>query len=199
MAQSDIIYYSQPNVYGTKFKTSRRTAAHLDKTKYKLHKRGKNEHLVIIQGSFNTSVPASAGTHDKDAVLDVRIDGMGWYEAQRFLRELGWAAWVRTPAQGFSYHIHMVSLPKYKLKWVAPVGEYVPGQVNDFYIHEDGLAGGGHDSTWFPNRIRATIFNYTAWKVAEEIREELNYAKRKVAEWQKKLRNLRDRLRKKRQ
>lgn len=198
MAQKDIKYYSQPNVYGTKFKTSERTAALLDKTKYRLHKRGKGEKLVIIQGSFNTSVDASAGTHDKDAVLDVRIDGMDWYQAQRFLRELGWAAWVRTPAQGFSYHIHMVALPKFKLRWVAPVGEYVPGQVNDYYNHEDGLAGGGHDSTWFPEHIRRTIFNYRVWKAEETLRKQIDRAQHKISEWRKELRKLRDRLRNKR-
>lgn len=183
-------------MYGSRFQCSKRTGAHLDKTKSRLAKRGKGEKLVIIQGSYNTGVEASAGTHDKDAVLDVRIDGMDWYEAQRFLRELGWAAWVRTPAQGFSYHIHMVSLPKYKLRWVRPVGIYVPGQVNQYYNHTDGLAGVGADNTWHPNSIRKTIFNYGAWVTAEAFRRQARKLKAKIEAAQKELRKLRERRKK---
>lgn len=182
-----IIQYSQPNIYGNHFMCSSRTAAHLDRTKARLKDKGKS--LKIIQGSYNTSVELSAGTHDKDAVLDVEVVGMDWYEAQSFLRQNGWGAWVRTPAEGFSYHIHMISLPAYKLRWVAPVGEYVPGQVTDFYNHEDGLAGGGHDGTWFPKNIRRTIFHYRRYMVAEGI-------KKKIVATKKQLKRLRDKLKK---
>jgi hypothetical protein len=194
MAQSDIVYYSQPNIYGTQFKCSKRTAEHLDRTKYRLRKLGEKNRkqyvLRIIQGSYNTTVEASAGTHDKDAVLDVQIVGMDWYEAQKFLRKNGWAAWVRTPAQGFSYHIHMISLPKYKQKWVAPVGQYVPGQVDDYYIHQDGLAGGGDDPTWFPPNIKRTIFNYNLWVAVEATRRQITSLSKKLSDARKKLRNL---------
>lgn len=193
MAQSDIILYSMPNIYGRRFKCSKRTGAHLDRTRKRLRDKGRS--LRIIQGSYNDSVAASAGTHDYDAVFDVEITGMSWPEAQHWLRENGWAAWVRTPAQGFTYHIHMVSLPRYKLKWVSKVGEYVPGQVVDYYNHEDGLAGGGHDPSWFPPNIRATIFNYTAWVAAEALRRQRDRVKKKIAEWQKELRKIRDRIR----
>jgi hypothetical protein len=164
---SKIIYYSQPNIYGRKFRCSKRTAAHLDYTKKELaklaKKHGKNYRLVIIQGCFNTGVAASAGTHDFDSVLDVQIIGMDWFEAQKFLRRLGWAAWVRVPPT-FSYHIHMISLPAYKQEWVAKVGIYVPGQVDSYYDHTSGLVGDAPDNTWHPEFIRGTIFDYEAYE-----------------------------------
>ena len=187
-----IIYYSQPNVYGTYFKCSKRTAAHLDHTKSELKKRGKS--LKIIQGCFNTGVDASAGTHDGDAVLDVEIFGMDWYQAQKFLRSLGWAAWVRTPAQGFSYHIHMVSLPDYKYKFVAKVGQYVPGQVTSYYNHTSGLIGEAPDITWHPDVIRSTIFDYDKYMASLKLTTKISNTTKRILE----LRRLRESLRRQR-
>jgi hypothetical protein len=171
MAGKDIIYYSQPNIYGRKFKCTKRTAAHLDRTKDRLEKRGKGKYLRIIQGCYNTSVEASAGTHDFDACLDVEISGMSWYEAQKFLRQNGWAAWVRTPAQGFSYHIHMISLPPYMTRFISKVGVYVPGQVQQYYQHRSGLSGALPDNTWFPDNIRGTVLNYRAYILRQKIKD----------------------------
>ena len=96
MSAGTIVYYSQPNIYGTKFKCSKRTAAHLDRTIDRLKRRDKGETLRIIQGSYNTGVQASAGTHDYDAVVDVEITGMSWYQAQKWLRQNGcmYCCWV---------------------------------------------------------------------------------------------------------
>jgi len=165
---SKIVYYSQPNIYGRYFKCSKRTAAHLDWTKKQLAKKaqkdGKKYYLRIIQGSFNTGVSASAGTHDYDACLDVKIEGMTWAAAQRFLRSCGWAAWWRKPSQGpWSDHIHMASLPKFMLQFVARVGVYVPGQIQAYYAKKSGLASGASDPTWHPKDIRDTIFQYQAY------------------------------------
>lgn len=194
MAQSDIVYYSRPNIYGTKFKCSRRTAEHLDRTIYRLKKLGeKNKKqyvLRIIQGSYNTSVAASAGTHDYDAVLDVQIVGMDWDEQQKWLRKNGWAAWYRSPAQGFSPHIHMISLPRYKQKWVAKVGQWVPGQVDDYYAHRDGLSSHAPDNTWHPDSIRRTIFNYTTWVAIEATRRQIANLTSRLSEAKKKLQRL---------
>jgi len=198
MAQSDIIWYSQTNIYGQKFKCSRRTAAHIDKTRYRLRKLGekrkKTYTLRIIQGSFNTSVSASAGTHDYDACLDVQIIGMDWYEAQKFLRRQGWAAWVRTPAQGFSWHIHMISLPKYKKRFVARVGEWVPGQIDAYYAHNDGLAGGGSpDNTWHPKSIINSIFRYNLWLAEVAARKSVKNLSKRLRDARRKLKRIRNR------
>lgn len=162
------ITYRKPNVFGSSFQCGQRTAAHIDATQMRLEVVRPGAELQIIQGCYNTGVAASAGTHDFDAVLDVQlvINGglVDWDWSQRFLRESGWAAWHRTPAQGFGHHIHMVSLGYAP----APVGEFVPGQVDDYYRHAFGLKGmhdSGSDPSWFPQDIDATVFNYQEWEL----------------------------------
>lgn len=158
----EVITYDQTNIWGQPCRMGRRTAAHLDYTKKHLG----DSRLLIIQSSYNTGVSASAGTHDKDACLDVAIrlpDGKiaDWWGSQRFFREMGWAAWYRHPPL-FGNHIHMVSLGYGD----CPVGEFIPSQVDDYYNHAFGLAGmhtPGSDTSWFPDSIRATIFNYQLW------------------------------------
>lgn len=143
------------------FRCSRRTAAHIAYTVKRLEKVNPSARLLIVQGCYNVGVSASAGTHDFDAVLDVQIVGMDWWAAQRFLRECGWAAWVRYPP-AFSWHIHMISLG-----YPGEVGIYVPGQVDDYYRHALGLKGqhdSGLDGSWFPPNIEATVFDYAAWQ-----------------------------------
>lgn len=156
---------STHTIAGRTFRCSERTAAHLTHTIAKLKAAHPKARLVIIQPSYNTTVAASAGTHDKDAVFDFRIDNLDWWAAQRFLRTHGWACWFRhqgiwsNPA---SYHIHAISLG-----YVAPVGVYVPGQVQDYYNHAFGLKDmhrPGSDTSWFPPDIKATIFDYNAYQ-----------------------------------
>ena len=193
-----LIYYSQPNMYGRKFKCSKRTAAHLDRTKARLKKKAQHDKrsysLKIIQGSYNTGVEASAGTHDFDACLDVEIVGMSWFDAQRWLRSHGWAAWVRVPPT-FSYHIHMISLPPYKTNFVSKVGLYVPGQVTDYYAHRSGLVGSAYDNTWHPENIKNTIFNYNAYMIAEETRRQIRRLADRRDSITKEIKRLRNKLR----
>lgn len=146
MGESTIVTYHQPTSWGPNFRCTQRTADHLDWTKSELPK---GATLQIIQPPYNTGFALSAGTHDKDAVLDVRITGMTWPQAQRFLRAHRWAAWVRTPAQGFSLHIHMVSVGCN----LNMVGYLVPGQLADYRAHKTGLAGHAPDNTWHPDPI----------------------------------------------
>jgi len=157
---------------GRTFKCSRRTAAHLLWTAARLERLHPDARIVVFQGSYNTGVEASAGTHDLDAVLDVQIVGLDWYDAQRFLRECGWAAWVREPPT-FTWHIHMVSLG-----YPGDVGVYVPGQVSDYYAHRSGLAGHLPDPTWHPADIDATVFNYPRWVEQEDERDMAEYGQR---------------------
>ena len=67
--------------------------------------------FACSQGSWSTSVSASGSTHAGAGVVDIRV-GL-WSNTQRAkvvraLRDAGFAAWLRTPAQGFPYHIHAV-------------------------------------------------------------------------------------------
>lgn len=176
------VIWSKRDIYGRKVKGSLRTIAHLDRTN-KLAKKRFGVEIQIIQPCYNTSVAASAGTHDYDACLDVRIPGVSWWTQQKFFRANGWGAYYRSPAQGFSNHIHMFSLPEREGKSVSDdykvhgfkVGRFVDGgfstlgrqvassQIEDYYNHRNALASHAHDSSWFPSNITATIFNLTAY------------------------------------
>lgn len=181
---------------GYTFLASNRTAAHLEWTISEVRRLHPFARLQIIQPCYNTGIAASAGTHDKDAVLDVRIDGLGWWDAQLLLRRCGWAAWFRHTglwANEDSWHIHMCSIPEglsntpsiddidaaYARAGIE-VGIYVPGQVDDYFAHALGLKGqhrAGSDSSRFPRDIAATIYRYqedamsniTEWSAAEKL------------------------------
>lgn len=163
-------------IAGVTFKSTERTAAHLQSTITQLAKAHPGTRLRIIQPCYNTTVAASAGTHDYDAVFDFEIVGMDWWAAQRFLRTQGWACWFRhngTWANEASWHIHAISLG-----YPGKVGKYIDGglslygrrvatsQVEDYFNHAFGLANQHRprsDTSWFPPDINATIFNYTAY------------------------------------
>lgn len=150
------------------FRCSEWTAGHLTSTVARLAKAHPTARLHIIQATFS-EMGLSAGTHSGDCVFDVRIIGLAWWDAQRFLRSCGWAAWFRhtgTWADPSAWHIHMASIPAglsgrptaaqvgaaYK-KLGLKVGKYIDGgvtstgsvvgtsQVADYFAHALGLAG----------------------------------------------------------
>lgn len=172
-----LVQWSRVDMYGRKVIGSLRSIAHLDATNDKVKaKWGVN--LVVIQPSYNTSVAASAGTHDYDACFDVYIPGVSWSEQQKFLRACGWGAYWRRPPK-FGHHIHMFSLPVQKGVLRADdyreggfrVGLFVDGgystkgrktssaQIDAYYNHRDALASNARDPSWFPSDIKTTIFN----------------------------------------
>lgn len=99
--------------------------------------------LTITQGSYNTGNPGSAGTHDGGGVLDFSVSGLSDTTRTALvkgLREVGFAAWLRTPAQGdWAYHIHAVALADPDL---SPEAQH---QAGDYYLGRNGLAGRGAD------------------------------------------------------
>lgn len=74
--------------------------------------RGKHcKRIRLAQGSFSSSVDASAGTHDGDAVVDIRTSGVGLTAGEttslnRALRDVGFASWIRDARDGMPPHIH---------------------------------------------------------------------------------------------
>jgi hypothetical protein len=68
--------------------------------------------VVYTQGSYNTAVSASGGTHAGGGVVDLRV--IQYTDTQRNrllagLRTVGFISWYRTPDQGdWPYHIHIV-------------------------------------------------------------------------------------------
>lgn len=119
--------------------------------------------LKIVQGSFNNgAVEASADVHDGGGAADIRSRTLNDSQVHRVLVELrrvGWAAWLRTPKQGFVLHIHAVAIGDTELS---------PGaarQVKRYKQGLNGLASGGKDDG--PPGFRAMT-----WEKYQEIRDE---------------------------
>jgi hypothetical protein len=100
--------------------------------------------LVLSQGSYNPGGdPTSAGTHDGGGVVDIDVDGMSAdtrTAVARALRQVGFAAWVRNPAQGdWPWHIHAAAISDTDLSAQAQ------NQTGDYYLGFNGLADHGPD------------------------------------------------------
>lgn len=176
---------------GHTYKGSLRTCAHMHRLDVMARKKF-GQGVTVIQPDWNTGVVASAGTHDFDSCWDVHINGVGWWDQQRFFRANGFACWYRHPPL-FGNHIHGFTLPPHKGtpkddfadagikvgKWVdgglSAIGRLVgSSQIEDYYYHAFGLAGqhtGHSDTSWFPSDIPSTIFDLPAYigrRVAEQ-------------------------------
>jgi hypothetical protein len=172
--------WSKKDASGRTVKGSFRTICHINRlNNLAVKKFGTG--LVIIQPPFNTTVEASAGTHDFDACIDLHIPGVGFHKQQRFLRANGLGCWYRHPP-AFGNHIHGFTLPPREGRVVSDdfavhgfkVGMFVDGghstsgglitssQLADYYNHAFGLSGQhepNSDQSWFPENIKSTIFN----------------------------------------
>lgn len=100
--------------------------------------------FTLSQGSFNAGgVAASAGTHDGGGALDASVSGLSTDQQVamvRALRQAGFAAWRRTPDEGFVDHVHAVLIGDPLLSSAAAA------QVSAFKSGLDGLAGNGPDN-----------------------------------------------------
>jgi peptidoglycan hydrolase-like protein with peptidoglycan-binding domain len=97
--------------------------------------------MTITQGSYNLGVTESAGVHDGGGAIDVRTWDAPAKSDERVaaLRKVGFAAWHRTRAQGFSEdHIHAVAINDYQQSWDA---HYDECQVFEFKFYEAGSGG----------------------------------------------------------
>ena len=93
----------------------------------------------VEQGSYSPAVdPTSAGTHDGGGALDLDAEGMTAGQrlaAVSALREVGFAAWLRTPAQGkWPLHLHAIAISDTDL--ASPAQK----QVGAYYEGRNGLA-----------------------------------------------------------
>ena len=100
--------------------------------------------FAILQGSYNKGgVAESAGTHDGGGAVDVDVRTKS--TAQRIavvtaLRSVGFAAWLRTPAQGnWPYHVHAIAVGDQDLSRGAAA------QVVEYHRKRNGLANRGQD------------------------------------------------------
>nr|BFF27003.1 peptidoglycan-binding protein [Glycomyces mayteni] len=100
--------------------------------------------ITLTQGSYTTGNPSSAGTHDGGGVVDISVSGLSTtqrWQTVKALRDVGFAAWLRTPEQGFSYHIHANAVGDTDMVAVARA------QVHDYFYGKNGLASHAADNT----------------------------------------------------
>jgi peptidoglycan hydrolase-like protein with peptidoglycan-binding domain len=98
--------------------------------------------FTLIQGSYNKGVSASAGTHDGGGVVDISVSGWSRSKmdnAVQALRKAGMAAWLRTPSDGFSYHIHGVAIGDREMSSAAK------SQIQQWREDRNGLANRAKD------------------------------------------------------
>jgi hypothetical protein len=92
----------------------------------------------LSQGSYSSSVSASAGTHSGGGVVD--IASSSWSVAKG-LRQAGFAAWVRSPSEGpWGWHIHAVALGDREAHSSAK------NQMQAYFDGRNGLANNAGDS-----------------------------------------------------
>ncbi|MGH8878494.1 MAG: peptidoglycan-binding protein, partial [Stackebrandtia sp.] len=111
--------------------------------------------IRLTQGSYTSSNPGSAGTHDGGGVVDISVSGLSSkqrWKMVKALRTVGFAAWLRTPDQGFDYHIHAVAVADPDLSSQAQ------DQVHDYYFGKNGLASHAKDNTPSAYRVKFTWF-----------------------------------------
>jgi len=93
--------------------------------------------LVAVQGSYSQG-KESAGTHAGNGAVDLRSRDLTAADRNRLvkiLRQVGFAAWYRTPDQGnWGEHIHGIAIGSSDLSSSAK------NQVNDYKAGRNGLA-----------------------------------------------------------
>lgn len=121
--------------------------------------------LHVIQGSYNAGgVGASAGTHDGGGAVDVNPDS--FVETVRALREVGFAAWHRTPAQGpWVEHIHGIAIGDPELSSGAET------QVHEYYIGQNGLANHWADDAPRLNPIPVWPIHFPTFSLSQVRRQ----------------------------
>lgn len=95
--------------------------------------------IRITQGSFSTSVAASGSTHAGGGALDAHMASYAPTLRNAIVaafRTVGFAAWLRTPAQGpWPYHMHAIAAGD------PTASASAQRQVESYYKGGDGLGG----------------------------------------------------------
>lgn len=105
--------------------------------------------LGLYQGSYSTSVDASAYTHAGGGAVDLdlgRLCGKSATQVVNALSRVGFAAWVRSTSQGFDVdHIHAIAIGDPDISTpVAFPGQFTAAQqIGAWAKNEDGLSSPG--------------------------------------------------------
>ncbi len=148
--------------------------------------------FVCYQGSYSGDVAQSAGTHDGGGALDLNVpSGFLPGFVVKKLRENGFAAWYRTPAQGFMYHIHAIDLggPLFP-KGNQRISSGARVQVKEYVDGDDGLVGDQTDSQPYrPTPLRA--WSWDDYRAEARLRERLSELGGRIGHLLRRVRRLR--------
>lgn len=133
--------------------------------------------LTVIQGSPNSGVSASGGTHNGHGAVD--LSPYDWERKVRAGRKIGFDIWHRPElwingVKEWSEHIHGIDAGN---KMLSPEAQ---SQVTQYAAHTDGLAGHAYDP--FPFHPEGVTFDFWAWQRAQNLRTRLKrVVRRKLA------------------
>jgi hypothetical protein len=154
--------YERVTWRGHKF--DRRTVAAIKELEKRLGKR-----INIYQGSYNTSVNASGGTHAGGGAVDWWVSGVDQNRATRIARQVGFADWWRKPSQGdWNDHHHSILLGHLSASDNAVL------QMQNYRAGGDGLwplVSGDDPQPYRPDPI--VVFDYAAWKREQYLRDRI--------------------------
>ena len=155
--------YERVTWRGHKF--DRRTVAAIREVEKRLGKR-----VSIMQGSYNSSVGASAGTHSGGGAIDWWVTGVDPNAATRVARNVGWADWWRKPLYDsngnriWGDHQHGILLGH---KTASTDAQW---QMSEYRAGRSGLSSQGPDpQPYRPDPI--PVFDYAAWKAEQRLRD----------------------------
>lgn len=98
--------------------------------------------MPISQGSYSHAA-VSAGTHSGGGAVDINplpTSNAARQEIVRCMRQVGFAAWLRTPSQSnWPYHVHGIAIG------CSDLSSQAAGQVDDYIHDRNGLASNGKD------------------------------------------------------
>lgn len=118
---------------------------------------GLDWNITVTQGSYQGCSEASSCTHAGGGALDISVseltDEQRW-KTVKALREVGFAAWLRTPEQAdWPYHIHAIAIGD------TDTHREAADQIADYHAGKNGLADHAPDDT--PEAYRAP---FTWWE-----------------------------------
>lgn len=117
--------------------------------------------VTPTQGSFRPKTPYSGTVHRGSSTVDVSVRGLTVMQRKRLVRamkEVGFAVWYRTTADGFTPHIHGVLIGGGK-DGAGTIGgntmDPAAGrQVKAFDAGRNGLVSNKPDPTYRPSKRR---------------------------------------------
>lgn len=116
--------------------------------------------ITVTQGSYQGCSEASSCTHAGGGALDISVSELSTeqrWKTVKALREVGFAAWLRTPEQAdWPYHIHAIAIGD------TDTHREAADQIADYHAGKNGLAGHAADDT--PEAYRAP---FTWWEAHE--------------------------------